>query len=103
MKKVFKAAFIAISILLATSIAVNAQGNAANVNMTNTSTTNYSIINANTTTTNASVTNPSGGAYGNITQNANNVTSPPHAPGFESIFVVTGLASAAYIASRRRR
>ncbi len=82
MRKVFKAALIALLMLLAISIAVNAQGNV----------------------TNASATNPSyGGAYGNITQNANNVTSPPHAPGFEGIFVLTGLASAAYIASRRKR
>ena len=90
MKKVFKAAFIAIFMLLAISTAVNAQGN----------TTNASLANSNVT--NSSVTNPSDGAYGNITQNANNVTSPPHAPGFEGIFVITGLVFAAYIASRRK-
>lgn len=77
MKKIFKAALTAIFMLLAISVAVNAQSSGTNV------------------------TNVSDGAYGNITQNANNVTSPPHAPGFEGIFVITCLASAAYIASRR--
>ena len=80
MKKVLKSVLTAIFLLLAISMAVNAQGNGTNV-------------------TNAS----SYTAYGNITQNANNVTSPPHAPGFEGIFVITGLASAAYLALRRKR
>ncbi len=78
MKKVFKAALIAIFMLLAISIAVNAQSNTTNVT--------------------------SGPAYGNITANANNVTSPTHAaPGFGGFFAVIGLASAAYLVMGRRR
>jgi hypothetical protein len=78
MKKSFRAVITAIFMLLAVSMAVSSQG--------------YYASNA---TANASQVN--------TTVNATNATAPYSAPGFEFVFVITGMISAAYLVLIRKQ